>query len=268
MHAHGIEILHAAYGDNVARPVAHNFKFDFLPAVDVTFHQHLCNRRKQKTCRRDFPQFFFVLSDAAAAASQRKRRPDNDRIPDAPGGFCGLFDRTGNFRRNHGLPELLHRLTEKLSVLRTVDCFGRSAEEPHTHFFKKALFCKLHGKRQAGLSAQSHQQAVGTFLLDNTAQTRQSQRLKIDLIGQCAVCHDCGRIGVCQHDVDARLFQNAAGLRTRVVKLRRLSDDNRPGADHKYFFDRSIQRHRYPSIFFTKRSNRKRASHGPLHASG
>jgi hypothetical protein len=45
------------------------------------------------------------------------------------------------------------------------------------------------------------------------------------------VGHDRRRVRVDEDDADALLAQDSAGLGTRVVELRGLPDDDRPGAD-------------------------------------
>ena len=57
------------------------------------------------------------------------------------------------------------------------------------------------------------------------------------------VGHDGGRVGVDEHDIDAFIAQHAAGLGAGVVKLGRLTNDNRTGADHEHFPDGIILRH-------------------------
>ena len=54
-------------------------------------------------------------------------------------------------------------------------------------------------------------------------------------------------------DLDALVFQHAAGLRAGVVELRRLSDDDGAGADDEHFFDRCILRHCKPFLSFSAR---------------
>ena len=57
------------------------------------------------------------------------------------------------------------------------------------------------------------------------------QRLDIDDVGDVFVGHDGGRVGVDQHGGNAFFAHGLAGLRAGVVELRRLADDDGPGAD-------------------------------------
>ena len=66
------------------------------------------------------------------------------------------------------------------------------------------------------------------------------QRFQVYFVRECLVGHDGGGVGVDQHHVDARLLQHAARLCTRVVKFRRLTDDDGTGADYHYFFQIGI----------------------------
>ena len=63
------------------------------------------------------------------------------------------------------------------------------------------------------------------------------------MIRNILVRHDGGRVGVEQYHFDALLLQRTAGLGARIVKLRRLSDYDRTGADHQYFLYLWILRH-------------------------
>src|SRR5205807_4775642 len=57
------------------------------------------------------------------------------------------------------------------------------------------------------------------------------------------VGHDRGRVRVDQHDVVALLEQHLARLHARVVELRRLADDDRPGAEDQDLAEVATPRH-------------------------
>ena len=84
------------------------------------------------------------------------------------------------------------------------------------------------------------------------------------MVRNILVGHDGRRVAVEQDNLDALLLQTSACLRSCIVKLGRLSDDNRAGANDEHFPDAVILRHvQSPSfslftrsIILTKRSNR------------
>ena len=63
------------------------------------------------------------------------------------------------------------------------------------------------------------------------------------MVGDIRIGHDRRGVGVHQHDLDAFLLQRFAGLRARVVKLRRLANHDRTGADDQDLLDARVQRH-------------------------
>ena len=243
MHADGVDVLHAAHGDHVARRIAHRFKFDLFPAVDVALHQDLRDRRCVQPGLGRLAQRGGIVRRAAARAAQRERRAHDDRITDPVCRRQRLVYGMCDGRRHGGLPDLCHGLLEQLAVLRAVDGRGVRPQQAHAVRLQKAVRRQLHGQRQPRLPAQSGQQAVRLFLDDDAAQCGGVQRLQIDLVRQSPIGHDRGGVRVDQNDVDAGLLQHAARLRTGIVELGRLPDHDRAGADDQHFFDVFVQRH-------------------------
>ena len=145
--------------------------------------------------------------------------------------------------------DLLEGLLEEFAVLRLVDGFHVGADEPDTVLGQEILLLELHGDGEPGLAAEAGEQAVGLFLFDDPLDGLGRQGFEVDLIGEGLVRHDGRRVRVDEDDVDTRFLQDAAGLGTGVVELRRLTDDDGAGADDEDLFDVFIQRHsaRLPS---------------------
>ena len=234
MDTHGINIFHGADRDGIARAVAHGFKLDFFPARDALFHQNLRNGRGVQPGFGDHAQFCFVHGNPAAGAAQRKRRAHDNRISDLLRRRKRGLKILRDLRGHAGLADGAHRIPEQFSVLRLVDGVDSAAQQPHAVFRQHAAFVELHGQRQSRLAAKTRQKTVGTLFLDDARHRLLIQRFQIDFIRQMLVRHNGGGIGVDQHHVDALIPKHAAGLRARVVKLRRLSDDNRAGTDDHY----------------------------------
>ena len=191
----------------------------------------------------DLPQFILVPGDAAAASPQGEGGPHDDRVANLMGEFQGGLQVGHHQGGDDRLADPLHRVLEKLAVLRLVDGIGIGSQQPDAVFREESLFRELHGQGQPGLSAQGGQQAVRLLLPDDPLDRLQGQGFDVDLIRHGAVGHDGGGVGVDQHHREALFPQGAAGLGPGVVELRRLPDDDGTGADHQHLMDIRIARH-------------------------
>ena len=110
-------------------------------------------------------------------------------------------------------------------------------------FVEETRLCELAAHRKAGLAAEGGEEGVGALLDDDALQAVLGEGLEVNFVCEHLVRHDGRRVGVAQDDVDARILQNAARLRARIVEFRRLTDDDGAGADDKYLFDVASLRH-------------------------
>lgn len=85
MDAYRIHVFHGTDDDAVVRAVPHDFKFDFLPSRDASFHKNLIDRRKFDAAVGNFFHFIPVVSNTAAGTAERVRRTDDHRITDLIG---------------------------------------------------------------------------------------------------------------------------------------------------------------------------------------
>ena len=69
--------------------------------------------------------------------------------------------------------------------------------------------------------------SVRPFTLDDARHHSHRKRLDVDTVGNILVRHDRRRIGVDENDLDTLLTQRLTGLRTGVIKLSSLADNNR-----------------------------------------
>ena len=69
VHADGVDILHAAYGDGAARAVAHDLELYLLPAEDVLLDQHLVYGRGVEASCGDGEHLLLAVGYAAAGAA-------------------------------------------------------------------------------------------------------------------------------------------------------------------------------------------------------
>ena len=85
------------------------------------------------------------------------------------------------------------------------------------------------------MSPERRQQTIRAFARDDSFHHIHGQRLDIHNVCNILVGHDGRRIGVDEDGGDALLAERLARLRAGVVKLRRLPDDDRAGADDEDF---------------------------------
>ena len=249
MDTDGIDVFHIADCDHIACAVAHDFIFDLFPACDAALYQDLADSGQTKSVGQDLVQLVLVRGNAAARAAQSIRRTQNDRIAYAPGKGFSVFDILDDLRRCDRLMDLLHGFLELKSVLRSADRSGRRSDQPDAVVFEEASLLKLHCQVQTSLSSQRGKDAVRFLFLYDLFHDFNSQRFDIYMIRYIPVRHDRSGIRIQEHDFDSLFFQASAGLGPRIVKLSCLSDHDRAGADHKYFFYVRIFRHGFPVPF-------------------
>ncbi len=262
VHPDRIDVFHVAYRDAVAGAVAHHLVLDLLPACDAALHEDLPHTREAQTVLEDLLQLQLVVGNTAAAAAEGVRRAQHHRITDRVRERHPVLDVFHDERRRTGFPDLLHGVLELLPVLRLSDRRRCRPQKPDIVGSQEPALLKLHAKVQPRLSSQRRQNGIRSLSLYDLLQNPRGQRFNIHLVRDIPVRHDSRGIGVHQHDLNALLLQGAARLCARIVKLRRLSDDDRSRTDHHYFFHIWILWHYLvtsvfpPSIISINLSNR------------
>ncbi len=96
-----------------------------------------------------------------------------------------------------------------------------------------------------GDSRRLSHELLDFFLLadDDFLDAFRRDRLDVGAVGELRVGHDGGRVGVDEHDAVAFLLERLAGLRAGIIKLARLADDDRAGADDEDAVDVSALGH-------------------------
>src|SRR3546814_357696 len=84
---------------------------------------------------------------------------------------------------------------------------------------------------ERGLPAHRRQHRVGALPLDDLRDDLWGDRLDIGGVGEVGIGHDRRRVGVDEDDAIALFLQRLDRLRSRIVELARLSDDDRAGAE-------------------------------------
>ena len=129
-----------------------------------------------------------------------------------------------------------HGIFELHTVFGFVDGLRRRTDQLYTVFVQNAMTMQIQRTVQCGLTAHGWQNRIRFFLFDDFFHHFPSDRLDIGRIRHLRVGHDRRRIGVHQNHAITLFAQGFTRLRTRVVKLTRLSDDDRPRADDQDAF--------------------------------
>ena len=241
VHAHGVDVLHAADGDGAVGRIAHDLKLDLLIALDALFDQHLMDGRELERLHAQLDELRLVVGKAAARAAERERRAQHDRIADGRGRGLGLLEVVGDLRRDDRLADALAELLELLAVLGAADAVAVRAEKLDLALLEHALLLELHRQIQAGLAADARDDRVRALLAQDTRHILQRQRLHVHLVRDGGIRHDRGRVGVDENDLVPLLLERQARLRAGIVKLSGLTDDDRAGADdHNFLQIRSL----------------------------
>ena len=108
---------------------------------------------------------------------------------------------------------------------------------------QRAVAVQFHGGVKRSLSAQSWQNCVWFFAFHDRLDYFGSDRLDIGAIREFWIGHDCGRVGIHQHDHIAFLAQRLARLHAGIIKFATLSNYDWTRADQQDFFKLVISRH-------------------------
>ena len=150
--AEGVEIFHIADSDAVVIAVAHHLVFDFLPAFQGFFNQHL--RRKVEGFGHCLLQLVFIFAETGAQTSECIGGTHNYREAHHSGCLHRLLG-CGSRVGFDGLdPDFVQFLHEKFPVLSLDYGLYRSAEHLHSVFFQNPAAMKFHSAVEGGLSSE------------------------------------------------------------------------------------------------------------------
>src|SRR5579864_5434739 len=243
MHAHGIEILNRADDDDVVLEVAHHLQLIFFPAEHRFFDQRLVHRGEIEAAGEEFHELFAIEGDAATGTAERERGTDDDRKANLAGELQSVLKIVHQRGLGNVESDLLHRVLEEEPVLGFLDGRDVRADELRVVLLEHATVRKLNRQVQSRLPANSGQNSetgAGRKLAlepDDFFQVLARERLDVSAIGNLRVGHDGRRVRVRQHHFVALGLERLTGLGARVIELRRLPDDDGPGAEDQNFRD-------------------------------
>ena len=206
MDSHGIQVLHVADYDSGIICVPHYLVLDLLIALDALLYKHLMNRRQGQRISHHVLHFLRIVGEAATGSAQSKSGAENYGVTDLLCGLKTLLDAVGDLRGYHGLTDPLAELLKLLPVLGTADAGRIGSQKLDLALCQNPLIVELHSQVKTSLSADARHQCVGTLVAADPCHIFQCQRLHIDLICHCIICHDGRRIRVRQHHLISFFF--------------------------------------------------------------
>ena len=230
-----IQIFHVADGDGCVGGVPDHLIFDLLVTPDALLHEDFTHRREIKSRCQELLKLSLAVRKAPAGAAEREGGSEHHRVADLLRRLPPLGERMHHDRGQYRLPQSHAEVAEFLPVLRHLDAGRIRAQKLAAALFEDSLLLQLHSQVETGLTPDSRQDRVRPLGSDDTRDEFQRQRLHVDPVGDRPVRHDRSGVRVAQNDLIPFLSERQAGLGPRIVKLRRLSDDDGAGADHQYF---------------------------------
>ena len=233
VNAHGVEIFDGADNDEIVGAVAHHLQLILFPADQRLFDQDGMHRAFLQPPGHLFVELLRRKDGACAAATQGKTGANEDgEVPDhGRENLACFFERMGNAAEGRFQSGFGHRLLEQVAIFRHLHGAQIGADQFNAVAFEDALLRQGHRQVEAGLAAHGGQQRVRPLFGDDLLQQIDGKGFHVGSVSHLRVGHNCGRIGVDEHDPVPFCPQRLARLRARIVELTGLADDNRAGTD-------------------------------------
>ena len=139
--------------------------------------------------------------------------------------------------------QIFHQLFKEITVFGLVNGRQFCPQQFNTKLFKNPCFRQFHGHVETRLTTQGWQESIWAFLPKNTRHKLKRNWFNVNLVCDFLISHDGRRVGVDKNHTVALLFQGQAGLRTRIIKLSSLTNNNRTRPNHHNFFNIRTFRH-------------------------
>ena len=233
---HGVEVFDGADDDAVIVLIAHHFHLVLFPADQRFIDQQFVGRREIQAAFADFFELFAVIGDTAAGAAHGEGRTDDARETNVGGNRQRLFHRVGDTRARGVEADFFHCDIETATVFGFINRIGGGANHGHAEFSQDPLTLQLERAVQRRLAAHGRQHRIRALFFDDFTHHFPVNRLDVGGIGHFRVGHDGRRVRVHQDNAVALFAQRFTGLGAGVVKLTRLTDNNRARAQNQDTF--------------------------------
>ena len=182
-------------------------------------------------------QLFHRRRETAAGAAERVSGTHDEWQTQFVPYLHPFLDGVRYFARRCRFAQPVEQRPEQFAVLRRLDRLDGRAEQPHVVPVEYARLVKGDRQVQPGLPAERRQQTIRALPRDDALDDLDRQRLDVDRVGHTLVRHDGRRVGVHEDDGDTFLAQRLTCLRSRIVELGGLPNDDGPAADDEHFVE-------------------------------
>ena len=220
-----------------------------------------------KTCATDSFKVFQVVGNSTSQTTHREGGPDHHGEAEELRTGEQIFLSVANITTSRFTTYFCDDSFKNLAILAAAYCVNVRPDELHSILLQDALFVQGDRSIECSLSAESCENRVRTFDLNNSFNEFSRNRFDIRCIREFGICHDCCWIRIDQRNANPFSLQHTACLSPRVIKLACLTNDDRAGSDDQNRIDITAFRH-YLTIMSWNCRKRSSASCGPAAASG
>ena len=235
--AERIDILHRAHGDAGVVGVAHHLVLDLLPADEAALDHDLADRAGPEPGSDTLAVGRLRLDDPTTGSAEGERRADDrwqaDLVQGGAGGGVALLVRRpfDDPRRRVWLADPIEQVAEALAILGHLNGDERRPEELDVVALEGSARGQRHREVEGRLATEAREESLRPLLRDDRLDGLRGERLEVDRVGDLGVGHDRRRVAVDEDRPDALGPQSAAGLRSCVIELGGLADDDRARAE-------------------------------------
>ena len=185
------------------------------------------NGREGESVTHNVAQLLLVVGKTTTCTAKRKCGAKNYGVANLVSCLDTLLDRVGDVRGDNGLANAHTELLEELTVLSLLDRGERGTKNLDTALLQDALLGELYGEVKTCLTTKTRNDSVGALIADNLRYILQGERLHIYLVGNMGIGHNCCRVRVHEDYLITLLLECKTSLRTCVVKLGCLANNDR-----------------------------------------